>query len=391
MIKHRIFFLALVCCLAGSGLMAQHGPQHPRFPAMTEELKTALQLSPEQVAQLEQLQQETQTAMVALREQDNLDQEAKRAQMHALHQRSKTQMETILSPEQQQQLHSFGEAKRQEHRTQQKSMRKELQQYRQENIQPVMRAQRQKLDAVMRAEDQALLAKTRATLAAARAEHQAQRQEARKAKASQEPRQPGTHRKGPHQGNRQAMWAKYPAEKEALQTLAAKYDRDITALLEAIAPQREQWQADQKAIRDRYRPADAPQRPERAEQGQRGDRHNPERRAQDAKIRFLLMDPTAPEETAQKPAATTLAATAYPNPATTTTTLSFELSAAASVRIDLRNENGNVVKTISRDNFNAGKNQLTVDLSEVQNGTYYLTLHSRALADRQSVKVVVVK
>jgi hypothetical protein len=391
MIKHRIFLLALTCCLAGSGLMAQRGPQHPHFPAMTEELKTALQLTPEQVTQMAQLQQETQTEMEALREQGNLDQEAKRAQMHAIHQRSKTQMETILSPEQQQQLRTFGEAKRQEHRAQQKGMREEMQQYRQENIQPVMRAQRQKLDAVMRAEDQALLAKTRATLAAARAEHQAQRQEARKAKASQEPRQHGAHRKGQHQGNRQEMWAKYPAEKEALQTLATKYDSDITALLEAIAPQREQWKADQKAIRDRYRPADAPERAERAEHGQRGDKNNADRRAQGAKIRFLLLDPAAPEETAQQPAVNTFTATAYPNPATTTTTLSFELSAAATVRIDLRDESGNIVKTISRDNFNAGKNQLAVDLSELQNGTYYLTLNSRALAARQSVKVVVVK
>ena len=133
----------------------------------------------------------------------------------------------------------------------------------------------------------------------------------------------------------------------------------------------------------------------RAREESRADRTpKPERVARRElrqKIHFLLQEPQLETETEAQAEVERIAATAYPNPAINTTTLSFELESATVIRIDLRDEQGALVKNITRGSYEAGKNQLQIDLGDLQNGTYYLTLNSRAFAAPQSVKVLVVK
>ena len=69
------FLVVVFCCLAGSWLMAQHGPHrgHPKGPKpeMTEEMKTALNLSTEQRTQLNELRTETETPVQTIFQQQD--------------------------------------------------------------------------------------------------------------------------------------------------------------------------------------------------------------------------------------------------------------------------------------------------------------------------------
>ena len=164
--------------------------------------------------------------------------------------------------------------------------------------------------------------------------------------------------------------------------MATQYDADITALLAEVAPQREKWEADQQAIRAKFLPADAPQH--------RRPGHAPDdaKHAEHAKIKFLLM---SPDKAPGKPTAITLGASVYPNPTSGAATLTFELPQAATLRITLLDERGNLVKTLAIERFEAGKQQYAVDASSINNGTWYIGINANNPKITETVKLVVVK
>jgi hypothetical protein len=400
--KNRILLLLLVAFATVGNLLAQHGH---RMPAMelTEETKTELGLSSEQTASLDKLHQETKEAMTALHERTDLDHEGKRAAMRTIHEATKDRIAEILTDEQLTNLKELRAAEKAERRelmesVDRKALRAELREYKKTEIAPVMRAQRLKLEEELSQEDQASLAEIRATLKKAKAAAKAEHRE-RKAQQSEEGKErDGRHAKRghdrPHHGKKQPrLEEKHPAEYAALVAMVDKYDTDITRLLEEVKPKQEEWKAAQKAIMERYIPADLrPQHPprQRQEDGERAERAELAH-----KIHFLLKDTNKDddeeEDREDAPAVERIAASTYPNPTTNTTILTFELPETTMMRIDLRDENGNLVKNITREQFNAGQNKVVVDLADVQNGTYYFTLNSRTLKTPQSVKLIVLK
>lgn len=398
--RNRIILSLLVVFVTIGNLLAQHGHRMPAM-GLTEEMKTELGLTAEQATSLDQLHQETKAAMTALHERTDLDHDGKRTAAREIHQATKDRVAEILTEEQLANLKAMHTAQQEERRelmesVDHKAMRAELREYKKTEIAPVMRAQRLKLEETLSQEDQESLTVIRATLKAARA---AAKEEHRERKAVQGEAQEGRHhaKSGhhrPHHGQKlHRLEESHPTEFAALKAIVEKYDTDITDLLEEVKPQQEAWKAAQKAIRERYIPADL-QRDHAARPHHRQDEEEHAERAELArKIHFLLQDPNkeGEEDRTETQLVERFVASTYPNPTTNTTILTFELPAATTMRIDLRDENGNLVKNISQEQFNAGQHKLTVDLADVQNGTYYLTLNSRALKAPQSVKLIVMK
>ena len=403
--KNSILMVLFVSLIGASSLMAQHRSHPPRMFELTDEIKTELALTAEQSTALEALQAKTKAAADAVHSNENLEREERREAMRKIHEDAKAQMKDILSEEQLTQLREIGKAKREEHRAlresvDRKAMREEMRDYRDANIKPVMDAQRTKLESALSTTDKAALAEFRVTLAAAKEAARAERQQAREShKADGEEAAPkregrGHGKHGRHHGpkhGKHGLQEKHPEIYSQLEAMVERYDADITRLLDEVTGQEEQWKADQKAIMERHVPAELREK----HQGHRehhGDRAaHAERKELGRKIHFLLQEPSAEnEKTAQNDPSLT-SASIYPNPAVNTTTLTFELAEATVVRIDLRDEKGNLVKNITRDSYTTGKNQVQVELGDLVNGTYYLVLNSRTFQAPQSIRLVVVK
>lgn len=276
---------------------AQHRGHGIRSLEITEELKTELSLTDEQVVQLEALQAETREKGRAIRAHENADPQTRRDHAHASHKDMRGQLAEILTEEQMEQLKAYRRAKMEERRAlmeqvDKEGMRAEVKAYREANVKPVMDAQYAKLEALLSAEEQAQLADWRTQIAAEKAKLKAEREAARSARENEENTKPSTNgRRAGAKPNRRGskggrVLDQLPTVKAGLEEMVAKYDTQIAQLLAEVQPQAVQWKADTKAIRDKYIPEelrkDRPDRqPNEAQQAKREMGH---------KIKFLLRD-----------------------------------------------------------------------------------------------------
>ncbi|MBL4651903.1 MAG: T9SS type A sorting domain-containing protein, partial [Flavobacteriales bacterium] len=77
----------------------------------------------------------------------------------------------------------------------------------------------------------------------------------------------------------------------------------------------------------------------------------------------------------------------YPNPMTTNGTLSFELANDANATIQIYDMTGKIVKSISINHYSEGMNNVTFDVTQLRQGTYFVTVESND--SRQVAKFVV--
>ncbi len=396
-------------------MQAQRGGHgNAGFLSLDEDLRAELSLSDEQVEQLEVLREEMCTRMGDLQEGSEAGEGDRRAARRGLHREMKASLAEILTEEQLAQLRSMRDERREAHRdamenVDHKAMRAALREYKQTTVRPVMLEQRSELDQYLTEDDQTLLANIRSLVQIEREEAKANRQERRQQRQErmdnsergrrgqrgdmQQERGERSRRAHAGRGAKGPQWMdEYPEEWAALQELAQRYDSEITGLLDDLEDEREQWRTEEETIRNNYLPADM-QRPERNGEGLCPNLREDMRSAREErhKIHFLLMDPNGgfnmdEEAASEEPS---LKASTYPNPAVNQTTLSFTQEQEAAVRIELRDESGGVVQTISRETYSPGEHKLDIDLSNLQNGTYYLTL--TGVGGTESVKLVVVK
>lgn len=235
-------------------------PRGERGPLPIEKLQADLDLTDEQVTQLEQLRDETREAMQELRDKGDRNREGMRTLLEA----QKEQMESILTEEQRTQL----EAMRPKNRPQlseekRNQLKAEVEAYRQNNIEPILQQQRAKLDEKIAPENQALIEELR-TLRPAKGER-------------------------PTDEQRQAM----RDHQDDIQYLLKTYSPDIRELFEEIKSQAEQWQADLRAIHEQYRPEDAPEkgskRGHKDRKHRQGGRHGQDDMGMLRPLHFLLM------------------------------------------------------------------------------------------------------
>ncbi|MBK7869689.1 MAG: T9SS type A sorting domain-containing protein [Saprospiraceae bacterium] len=159
-----------------------------------------------------------------------------------------------------------------------------------------------------------------------------------------------------------------------VKALVDKYGADIETLYSEIATQEKQWQADRKAIFEKYNPkkegTKAPHqkkaRPERT--NERGDFHK--------KLSFLLLNPNAetPAETKQ----IERKVNTFPNPASEKQNLEFEVMQAGKVLVEIIDQQGNVVKTVFNGTLEKGTTKLEVSLENLKNKFYFYRITDAA-------------
>lgn len=66
----------------------------------------------------------------------------------------------------------------------------------------------------------------------------------------------------------------------------------------------------------------------------------------------------------------------YPNPTTDNTTLTFNLDETSTVNVSVYSISGRLVKTVTNKNVQAGAQTLTIDASDLPNGTYIVKFHA---------------
>lgn len=394
----KIIRLALIVLAVGSLTIAsaQPGPRGkrgPRGPQMdVEKLKTELQLTDQQVQQIEELTAEQRTQMKQLRDTEFESPETRREAMKALQGDYRDGLADILTPEQQTKMKALQEgqrAKKQERAAQFKENRKltrdEIKSYREENVIPVLQTQRAKLESKISAEDKALISELRA-------------------KHAQRPKRlenPSIEEQKAAKAQFEANKEERQAHKEQIKALLKTYETDIDALYAEIEPQIEEWKSEMKEIAAENRPADAKKRKHnkdlaegkkqgrggrKARMGQRGEKRDP---ALLSKAAFLLLDPNAPATSTPTRQQAVTEIKVFPNPTFNQNTLSYTVKEAGHLRIELHNESGRLMEVLFEGNKDAGEYQLDVDMSKLRNGVYYYTVMDQK--GKQSHKVVVNK
>ncbi len=387
---NKIIATALFCLfiIGAQTLSAQHHRHHGHMPPPLtgehlEELKAQLNLSDIQVRSLETIHENYKTKMDALKDQEDMDPADKREAMHDLMKAQRAEVEQIFTAEQKQQLTTLRKERRQEHREMmskidREGLRKEVKAYRTKNMLPVMIEQRKKLEPQIAAADKATLDELSAKFKERHAERKkegVERQRRNRMKGMHE----GEGRHGQHRARHGA-----PEDRATIKALVDKYDSQITALLEEIKPQAEQWEEDLKAIHEKYLRAAAID-PDEHKGSHKG--YFKERRKEMHKGRFLLLNPEMLEEGEEKQPLPTLKI--YPNPASNSTVINYEVPAEGSVTVEIRSDRGNLVKILEDQNVQQkGEYTLQIDLGDFQPGVYYISLKTKNGVQTQKLTVI---
>lgn len=241
--------------------------------------------------------------------------------------------------------------------------RAEIKAYLQQNVLPVLRQQRQKLEPQLSSADQAQLATYRAQLRELRQKQQALRQQAQPNNTAPRPYPNLT----PEQlQQQQQLRVAAKAVLLSVTELAQKYEANIEALTQELQPQREKWAADLAAIRAKTTGPDSAR--------QMSKRHLREPAGRLLRpARFLLLDPTAPATAPAGPGAAV-----YPNPATTTSQLTYDVSKTGPVTVELLDGRGTTLRTVAQEaRQEKGPHTLQTDLSGLPAGTYFYKISTR--------------
>lgn len=215
-----------------------------------------LNLTDTQKGQAKELRQTYRTKMEALRDQ-NGDRSEKREEIHQLREEQEAAFRKILTAEQ---IATFDakkaekEKKKAAFKQKMKSvdkdaMREEMKAYKDKNIKPVLLEQRKKLEPSISAADRAEIKELRIAMKGAKKEIKAVKDK-HKATRTDAPR--GKREGSAARTGVQSIKDKYADKHKAAQALADKYDTQITALLTEVEGRKAQWDADMKAIKDKY-------------------------------------------------------------------------------------------------------------------------------------------
>lgn len=384
--------------LAGILLMvqnvqAQRG-QHHRGEQMLEKMKTELNLTAEQETQITAIQEKYQPQIEALKTQEFEDRSEKRAAFGELMKAQKTEVNQVLTEEQQaimKEKRGHHKPHHRRHKGKNKAMEQEMKAYKEANIHPVLLKQRAKLEQDISPEDKATIAELRIAFNEMKAEREAGRKSFSKDKK-------GDDKDGNREemkAKREALKAKYQPQSETLKALQEKYDTQIEALHQEIKPQQEQWKKDMHEIHKKHAAQDknveenAPSKDKKGHRKGHGKKHHKGKMGHHkmGKKHFLLLDPNeapAPASAATQ-ALTTLKA--FPNPAINNNTLTYEVTEATRIKIALTDESGNVIKVLVNEFKEVGEYRMDVDLSNLKNGAYYYTVTDNGGISTQKVIV----
>lgn len=366
-----------------------------------DQLKSELNLSDEQVAEIKALQEGFRTQVRAVRTDESPESSDKFEKLQALKTAHKTAIDGILTDEQIQKREALKAAKKEEMKAERaewkakfdavdkEAMKAELKAYREQNIQPVMLAQRQKLESEISLADQAEIDQLRSIFKAEK-----EKMKARKAEMKAQKAQAFENGEKPSEADREAMMAKMKAHKdamaphrEALKAFIEKYDATITSLLTEVKPQAETWKSETKAIKAKYLGDLMDEKPAFARKGQHAGKgrngmgkphgHGPERKAGKGdrkKAHFLLMDIDGEnlETETSLPQISNL--NVFPNPSAARNTVQFEVVKAGTILIEIHDRSGNVVQRVRQKYLEPGVYREEVNVSQLKESVYYYVI-----------------
>jgi hypothetical protein len=157
---------------------------------------------------------------------------------------------------------------------------------------------------------------------------------------------------------------------EKMKNLVEKYKDDIQPLFSEVADQQEKWKKEIKEIVKNTLELDD----EEIEQGMKRMRHFHSDRIEMMKMgRFLLLDPNE-EINTNSVQSLIKKVTAFPNPANSATTVEYDVLEDGQVLIELRDQKGNLLKTIENDFRAKGNHSVTISLENYKNDLFYIVI-----------------
>ena len=250
-------------------------------------------------------------------------------------------------------------------------IRREVRAYFQANIMPVLQQQRQKLEPQLTAADRTQLATYRTQLSALKEQGQVLRRSVVPAGTAT----PATRPALSEAQQKQAHDLRFQARDIMLRVaqMAQKYDSPIAQLTQEVAPQKEKWATDIKAIVAKNATPEQQQKMATM-QGRKHERGGLRRFFKPAG--FLLLDPNAPAVTKAEPGIGNTSV--YPNPTAATSQLDYDVRKTGPVTIDLLDKNGNKLRTlVSEASQDKGPQTQQLDLHDVPAGTYFYKITTK--------------
>lgn len=254
---------------------------------------------------------------------------------------------------------------------------REARDYMQQNVLPAVRQQRQQLEGLLTSADRAQLAIYRTQLREVREKGHGLSQSWRPAAGTAATPGPRPALTEAQQQQVQQLHTETKSIMTNVQTLAQNYTTDINRLTQALKPQQEKWATDLRAI-------GAKSHPETTARPGRGHRRGGPLGHLLRPAAFLLLDPNAPAPAAKGHAQSQV----YPNPASVTTQLAYEVTKAGAVTVELLDSRGNTLRTVAQDDKqDKGPHTLSVEVADLPAGTYFFKITTRAGAEtRRFVK-----
>jgi len=367
--KSKFQFITIATLLLASfiALQAQRGwgggmDAGKRTEHITQMLSEKLSLTDEQQAAIKNINSSFSEKMKA----QGLDRDFEK--MKALHEEHHAAIEKVLTTEQKE---KFAALKSERHgemgphgkhargnSENRQAMFDEMRTYREENIRPVMQEQRAALDPKIPAADQKAIASLREKINAAKKDMATMHEG--------KPEGSGFH-KG-HHGIMRTVMADEATRQQA-EKLVETYGADIESIFTEIAPQREQWRNDLKAIHEKYRKDEAKNPHNGWREGKEPAAEKIASRDFHKKLRFLLMPAEATTAAPQPQDERNI--NVFPNPAGTIQHIGFEVLAAGKVQVDIVDSQGNIVKSVFKGELPKGLNKLEVNTSGLPAKMYY--------------------
>ncbi len=375
----KIKFLVVLTIMLSISAFGQGNKHHSGFLGKLDKEKAHLELTDEQLSQIESIQEEYKPQFEALRQQEFESAESRKAAFKKLHTNFREKVGDILTDEQKAKIKKSRSAKRKQNSPRRgtdfrKNTMNEIKTYREQNILPVLKEQRAKLEELISEEDKAIITELRTE---------------RKGKVKQ--MKSRKEMKGQRQPPSEEMKAWRNEKMEKIRTLVKKYEEDIDNLLTEIQPQRNKWKEDILEIRKKQASEKRKEFKNKEEKGLKRGHENQQgmknkrnalhkkgagkskiHKTKMKKVNFLLLDPLS-EETVGGIEKSGINLRSYPNPAASSSTLEYNVPETGNIRIALHDEKGNLAKILFEGNKKAGEHKLNIDLNELKGGVYYFT------------------
>ena len=370
--KIIISSLIVIMVLSVQQIWAQRSPS-----GKIDHLKTELDLNDDQVSQLGKMFESKHDEMKALRSTDDKTHEEKKEAMQSFRQAIEKEIEGILNEDQILKFQEMKKGREGKHGMEGKQMghhqklkdgkgeelHKQIKAYKEENIKPVMLEQRAKLEPKISEEDKQVIAEFRLEFVKMKAERQARFEEMKESGDAADFKKMHKERKGLVDDDK----------RDKMKSLVEKYKDDIEPLFAEVADQQEKWKNDIKAIAKSTLEIND----EEMKHGKRKMRHmHGDHKEMKKMVHFLLLDPS---EKTNTPSSQSLIkeVTAYPNPASSVTTIDYDVLEDGNVLIELRDNKGKLLKTVKNTFHEKGNHRVTILLDSYQSDLFYVLIQDK--------------